>query len=230
MSKVAIQGNASGTGTFTIAAPNSNTDRTLTLPDEAGTVLTTSSDVLTSASSIPSSQITGSLGGTTLVDSGSFTGATTVSADSVFTSTYKNYRLFINSGVSNSGDQDFSLQMRSGGSTNGTSNYSYTQGYVNIALNKDLYTAFGGDSNTDWFIFDNHDNSHDITFVIDLHNPATTNYTQVNWNIYGYDNGYTKWVGGFGRHKTTTSFDGWILSRNNGTVTGTYTLYGWNES
>lgn len=42
MSKVVIQGNASGTGNFTIAAPNSNTDRTLTLPDEAGTVLTTS--------------------------------------------------------------------------------------------------------------------------------------------------------------------------------------------
>ena len=40
MSKVAISGNASGTGTFTIASPNSNTDRTLTLPDEAGTVLT----------------------------------------------------------------------------------------------------------------------------------------------------------------------------------------------
>ena len=39
MSKVAIQGNASGTGVFTIASPNSNTDRTLTLPDEAGTVL-----------------------------------------------------------------------------------------------------------------------------------------------------------------------------------------------
>ena len=27
MSKVVIQGNASGTGDFTIAAPNSNTDR-----------------------------------------------------------------------------------------------------------------------------------------------------------------------------------------------------------
>ena len=45
MSKVAIQGNASGTGTFTIAAPNSNTDRTLTLPDEAGTVLTSASNI-----------------------------------------------------------------------------------------------------------------------------------------------------------------------------------------
>lgn len=39
MSKVVIQGNASGTGDFTIAAPNSNTDRTLTLPDHAGEVL-----------------------------------------------------------------------------------------------------------------------------------------------------------------------------------------------
>jgi len=41
MSRVVIQGDSSGTGDFTIAAPNSNTDRTLTLPDEAGTVLTT---------------------------------------------------------------------------------------------------------------------------------------------------------------------------------------------
>ncbi len=54
MSKVAIVGNASGTGTFTIAAPNSNSDRTLTLPDEAGTVLT-------SASSIATSQLSGNI-------------------------------------------------------------------------------------------------------------------------------------------------------------------------
>ena len=41
MSKIALSPNASGTGVFTIASPNGNTDRTLTLPDEAGTVLTT---------------------------------------------------------------------------------------------------------------------------------------------------------------------------------------------
>ena len=45
MSKVAIKGNASGTGTFTLEAPNSNTDRTLNLPDEAGTVITSASDI-----------------------------------------------------------------------------------------------------------------------------------------------------------------------------------------
>ena len=38
MSKVALEGNVNGTGTFTIASPNSNTDRTLNLPDASGTV------------------------------------------------------------------------------------------------------------------------------------------------------------------------------------------------
>ena len=41
MSQVTLQGNASGTGIFTLAAPNSNTNRTLNLPDAAGTVATT---------------------------------------------------------------------------------------------------------------------------------------------------------------------------------------------
>ena len=41
MSKVAIVGDPSGTGTFTISAPNGNTDRTLVLPNEAGTIITT---------------------------------------------------------------------------------------------------------------------------------------------------------------------------------------------
>jgi hypothetical protein len=41
MSNVALSGNASGTGTFTIASPNSNTDRTLNLPDSSGTLVHT---------------------------------------------------------------------------------------------------------------------------------------------------------------------------------------------
>jgi len=38
MSKIALSPNASGTGTFTIASPGTNTDRTLTLPDATGTL------------------------------------------------------------------------------------------------------------------------------------------------------------------------------------------------
>ena len=41
MSKVKIQGNASGTGVLTVTAPNTSTDRTITLPDSTGTLATT---------------------------------------------------------------------------------------------------------------------------------------------------------------------------------------------
>ena len=54
MSKVKIEGNASGTGTLTISAPNTDTDRTLTLPDGAG-------EILTDASTLSSSNLSGAL-------------------------------------------------------------------------------------------------------------------------------------------------------------------------
>jgi hypothetical protein len=41
MSKISITPNASGTGVFTISSPATSTNRTLTLPDEAGTIITT---------------------------------------------------------------------------------------------------------------------------------------------------------------------------------------------
>ena len=39
MSLIAMAGGATGTGTVTLLAPLTNTDRTLTLPDATGTVL-----------------------------------------------------------------------------------------------------------------------------------------------------------------------------------------------
>jgi hypothetical protein len=43
MSKVAIEGNALGSGTFTIASPNTNSSYTLSLPENTGTILTQNS-------------------------------------------------------------------------------------------------------------------------------------------------------------------------------------------
>jgi hypothetical protein len=48
MSKIALSPNASGTGTFTFAAPGTNTDRTLTLPDATGTIFS-SADIASQA-------------------------------------------------------------------------------------------------------------------------------------------------------------------------------------
>ena len=41
MSNIVLQPNASGTGSITIATPNTNTDRTLNIPDVAGNLVTT---------------------------------------------------------------------------------------------------------------------------------------------------------------------------------------------
>ena len=45
MSKISLKPNSAGTANFEIAAPATNTDRTFTLPDEAGTVVTTATDL-----------------------------------------------------------------------------------------------------------------------------------------------------------------------------------------
>ena len=44
MAKVKIQGHASGTGIFTVTAPDSDTNRTITLPDGTGTLAFTTGD------------------------------------------------------------------------------------------------------------------------------------------------------------------------------------------
>jgi len=54
MAKVKIQGNAAGSGVFTVTAPTSNTDRTLTLPDTTGTLLDENS-------SVPAANLTGTV-------------------------------------------------------------------------------------------------------------------------------------------------------------------------
>jgi hypothetical protein len=72
MSKVKIQCNASGTGVLTIEAPNTNTDRTITLPDSTGTVLMTDGD---------GSNLTGTADATKLpLTGGTMTGALNITA------------------------------------------------------------------------------------------------------------------------------------------------------
>jgi phage-related tail fiber protein len=52
MSKIALSGNASGTGTLTLAAPNTDSDFTLILPDASGTVVVTGSTALTPSGTV----------------------------------------------------------------------------------------------------------------------------------------------------------------------------------
>jgi hypothetical protein len=64
MSKIALSGNALGTGTFTIASPDGSTDRTLTLPDATGTILSVTATTA-SVSNVVTNKIAVNIGGVT---------------------------------------------------------------------------------------------------------------------------------------------------------------------
>ena len=58
MSKIALSSNALGTGTLTIASPNTNTDRTLTLPDNSGTLVVSTAGSWTPVATATAGSIT----------------------------------------------------------------------------------------------------------------------------------------------------------------------------
>jgi hypothetical protein len=117
MSLIKVSGNASGTGTFEIAAPNSNTNRTLTLPDATGTVvLDTATQTLTNKT-IQGGAITS---GTAVAS----TSGTSIDFTSI-PSWVKRITVMFN-GVSTSGTSPILIQLGDSGGVENT-------GYVSLA-------------------------------------------------------------------------------------------------
>ena len=113
MSKIALTPNASGTGTLTVAAPNTNTDRTLTLPDVTTTLVGTDASQTLTNKSIAASQLTGALpaidgsaltgiatGSLTLLGTLTTTSGTTQTLSGLTLTSYKQMQLVF-TGVSN---------------------------------------------------------------------------------------------------------------------------------
>jgi hypothetical protein len=89
MSRITLAPNASGSGTLTVAAPNTNTDRTITLPDATGTV-----NVSGLANEVPA----GSVGSPSIYSTGdSNTGVFFPAADTVAVTTGGTERMRIGS-------------------------------------------------------------------------------------------------------------------------------------
>jgi hypothetical protein len=184
-----------------------------------------SGTILTTASSIPSSQLSNA--GLVRVTSGTLSGASGITVDSIFTSTYKNYYVYINTTLNLSGgsDNDIFLQFRAGGSTNSTANYAYQTNYINAGLNAGTAASSTG-SATAWQLYDNMDDGSVFSGWIQFLNPQVTGETQGQWFLYGADNGYRKQMLGFGSQNQSTSFDGINIFMSGGTLTGTYDVYG----
>ena len=122
MSNIAMQGGATGTGTVTLLAPVTSTDRTLTLPDATGTVVSTASTAVVTPAMLTQPFTSG-----TAVAS---TSGTSIDFTSI-PSWVKRITVML-SGVSLSGTTNLLVQIGSGSvSTSGyisTSNYTVNAG------------------------------------------------------------------------------------------------------
>jgi len=180
--------------------------------------------ILTTTSTIPSSQLTNA--GLVRVTSGTLSAASGITVDGVFTSTYKNYMMYINATLGGgSNNVDIFFQFRASGSTNSTANYAFNVNYINAGLNAGTAASNTG-SSTSWVIYDDMDDGSVFSGFMQFYNPQVTSESQADWNLYGADNGYRKQMLGFGSQNQSTSFDGINISMSGGNLTGTYDIYG----
>lgn len=148
MSKVQLSGNPSGTGIFTIASPNSNTDRTLTLPQATGTLISTADSGTVSQTMLAA----GVAGNGPLLITGSAPG---ISVPNVTTTAYTAYNasLVDTASAFNTSNGRFTPQVAGyylvmvfiGYDSNGVSAGSFS---ANILKNNNAFAYFGAGSST----------------------------------------------------------------------------------
>jgi len=167
------------------------------------------------------SWVTAGGGNFTKITSGTFSGSANFSVDSVFSSTYANYKIVI-VGTSGGGTAaSIKLRFRTGGSTNTTSNYSggrnstiYSSGGSEIdTSNNDTSMTLGRtDSNGGWWL------------SFDCLNPFESQLT----SVIGGHTDVSRGGASSGRFNATTSFDG-INVIGGANLAGSYYIYGYGN-
>ena len=163
--------------------------------------------------------------GLTLISTASFSSVSSVSlANNSFTSTYANYKLVLN--ISNYTDaQYFRARLRASGADNTTSNYQgnffviyyNATGTVNdvSGLNENAFNKFAYSPG-----------STSLYMNVDIFNPQATAKTSYSGTVTGVENAQYLNSGWF---NSTTSFDSFTFYPISGTITGSYSLYGYNK-
>lgn len=187
----------------------------------------TNGQILTADSAEPTGlkwATSASSAGLTLINTTSFSSVSSVSlANNSFTSTYKNYKLVLN--ITNySAGAYFKARLRASGTDNTTSNYqgNFFVIYYNVSgtsndvsgLNEDAFNKFGYGA------------GGELNMNLDIMNPQATARTTYSGQITGTENAQYLNSGWF---NATTSFDSFTFYPASGTITGSYSLYGYNK-
>ena len=160
--------------------------------------------------------------GIELLEAGSFT---TVSSKSIskFSSTYRNYQLWINITAS-SANTRLQLVLRSGSTdTSGSDYYGFAKGDLTNLSSTDNYTASGV---AYYPLCGIYTTSHESARV-DIYAPHESRTTNFTHQAYGLTStgGNAVYYGGC-QHAVASSYDGITIAPATGTITGYYAMYG----
>lgn len=160
-----------------------------------------------------------------LINTTSFSAASSVSLNNIFSSTYDNYRYILTT-TSNSATGYLFMRLRSSGSDITSANYfsSVTQaGYGSTQLSNDN----GGNSQTTWNRFGYYDGTADALSIIgDILLPFASSHTSFN-NLKARQGFGGEWSTGV--YKATTSVDGITIYPSGGNITGNVQIYGYRK-
>ena len=149
-----------------------------------------------------------------------FSGASTVSLNGVFSSAYKNYQIIIGDFNSSNNAVAMRMRLRTAGADNSSASY-YQSGTSAASASPVGYVASGitnfliGDSATAKF----------YSLSATITNPFLATETNGVFNLSGYSNAVT-WIGGNLLNNGTNSFDGVSIFPASGTISGTIQVYG----
>ena len=154
-----------------------------------------------------------------LVSSGSVSAAAAITLDSVFTSTYRNYKMFIN-GTCSADDSDITFRFRAGGSTNSAN--SYSRKIISAGASTVTTSAATGQTSFTSFM------ATGLTQVVNetvFFAPQVAIATGIQYMSGAVStNNYQYW--GSGVFTNTTQFDGLVITPVSGTITAQYRIYG----
>jgi hypothetical protein len=159
-----------------------------------------------------------------LIAETAFTGASSVSVNNCFTSTYTNYKLILNVTTSSNA---VGFRLRASG-TDASANY-YAVEYDMYSHNAAI-SATAVQQNTT-FIFAGSDKTQTMG---EIFNPQLAQVTGFSWQGIAWEpttpRAQTTPTNYKGAHNAATAYDGFTIFPTSGTFTGTYALYGYAKA
>jgi len=154
-----------------------------------------------------------------------FSAASSITADNVFTSTYRNYKIIINYTTSSTGN--VFLKLRVGG-VSATTNYNYQ----NLEVNGTTVTAARSTSQSDANVGVWSNGAFNCTLTLDLFNPQIATGTTYQSNCVASLGAYTTPFLNYnnGNHSTATAYDGIEITTSSGNMTGNYVIFGYGKT